>query len=119
MTNMEKIIEELLSRFPEFENSEERKEVYENDGPYIYFGYFCDFLLKKIDKSEEDEFIKRTFAYINEIYERNDLTPDVWDLFKIELLERFELENRYIDLANKYLKGKALLAFKKQEGRPK
>ena len=117
--NDKKIIEELLNKFPEFKNSEERKEVYEDDGPYIYFSYFCNFLLKKIDESGDDEFAKRTFAYINEVYERKDLTSDIWDLFKIELLERFELEDKYITLAKKYLKDKALLAFQKQEGRPK
>ena len=112
------LVDELLSRFPEFRNSQDRKEVYENDGPYIYFSYFGDFLLKKIDESKESEFVKQAFSYINEIHERKNLTSDIWDLFGIELLERFEWKDKYQKVANRYLKGKALLAFQKREGRP-
>jgi len=116
--DFEKTIEELLFRFPEFSNSEDRKQVYDNDGAYIYFSYFGDFLLDKIDKSENDEFIKKAFNYMNEIFDREGMTTDIWDLFNIELFERFDFEDKYKILASKYLKGKALLAFQNREGRP-
>ena len=113
-----KITKELLERFPEFANSEERKEVYDEDGAYIYFSYFGDFLLTKMDESEDSDFVKKTFDYINEIYENPLLTTNLWDLFGIELFERFEMEEKYRRIAEKYLTGKALNAFHGQGIRP-
>lgn len=117
LTNQE-VQEELLSRFPEYAHSDERKQVYDDDGAYIYFSYFGNFLLEEIDSSGETELVKRSFDYINEIYSRENLSAEVWDLINIELLERFEMEENYRKLAEKYLTGNALRAFQKQEGRP-
>lgn len=112
------IVEKLLETFPEFASSPERREVYENDGPYIYMSYFGDFLLKKIEEDKDHEFVRRAFDFINTIYEDPSLNSHIWDLFGIEIFERFEMEDHYVNLANKLLKGKALVAFQKREGRP-
>ena len=62
--------------------------------------------------------VERFLTYINEVFEREGLSSKKWDLFNIELLERLELNDAYINLANRKLKGKALLAFQRKEGRP-
>lgn len=113
-----KITSELLEKFPEFANSEERKEVYEEDGAYTYFSYFGDFLLTKMEESEDSIFIKKSFNFINEVYANPQLTTNLWDLFGIELLQRFDMEKKYRQIAEKFLTGKALMAFHKQGVRP-
>ena len=113
------IVGKLLEIFPEFTSSQERKEVYENDGPYIYMSYFGDFLLNKIEEDKDSEFVRRAFDFINSSFEDPALNSHIWDLFGIEIFERFEMEDHYVKLANELLKGKALLAFQKREGRPK
>ena len=117
LTN-EEVKEELLKRFPEFANSDDRKEVFEEDGPYIYFNYFSNFLLRKITESGDSEIVKRAFDFINSIHSRENLSAEVWDLIGIELLETFEANDKARNLANRYLTGKALEAFQKQKGRP-
>jgi hypothetical protein len=112
------MIERLLSKFPEFASSEERKEVYENDGPYTYMSYFGDFLLNKIEEDANSEFVQRTFDFINTSFEDPNINTKIWDLLNLELYERFEMESKYKSVALKYLKGKALLAFKEKKGRP-
>lgn len=112
------LVTELLNKFPEFAQSPERNEVYENDGAYIYYSYFGDFLLNHIDADENSEFVLRAFSFINEVFERTELNSKIWDLFVIELFERFDMEDKYTQLANKLLNGKALLAFQERNGRP-
>lgn len=112
------IVGKILKTFPEFESSSERKEVYDNDGPYIYMSYFGNFLLNKIEEDENNEFIQRAFDFINNSFEDPELNSHIWDLFNLEIFQRFDMEDRCVNLANKFLKGRALLAFQKREGRP-
>lgn len=112
------IVDKLLKAFPEFAYSPERKEVYENDGPYIYMSYFGDFLLNKIEEDEESELVQRAFDFINSIFEDPNINSQIWDLFNIEIFERFEMEPKYESVATSHLKGKALLAFQEKKGRP-
>jgi hypothetical protein len=113
-----KIIENLLISFPEFVESEERSHIFDEDGPYIFFSYFGNFLLEKIDENNDSEFVHRTFAFINSYFDDSVISQAVWDLFNIEIFWRLKLKTKYKNLANKHLKGKALLAFQKEEGRP-
>lgn len=121
---MEKLInetvkKELLDKFPEFKESNEFKvHLDQEGGPYEYFARFADFILKEIESSEDSEIVKRMFDFISNVYSRENLSEEVWDLFGIELLEVFEVNEKTKNLANKYLTGKALKAFQKQEGRP-
>ena len=117
LTNQE-LQQELLSKFPEYANSADRKEVYDDDGPYIYFSYFGNFLLREIDDLGDTELVKRSFDFVNEVYSRANISAEVWDLMGIELLERFELEEKYRNMAKKYLTGNALKAFLQKDGRP-
>jgi hypothetical protein len=116
--DFQNIVEKLLKTFPEFESSTERKEVYDNDGPYTYMSYFGDFLLSKIEEGSQSEFIQRTFSFINSSFEDTSFNSTLWDLFLIEIFERLDMEDKYTNVANHYLKGKALIAFQTREGRP-
>lgn len=118
LTN-EDIKRELLIKFPEFQESDDFKLSLDPEGgPYEYLARFADYLLKEMDKSSNAEIVKRAFGFINDIYSRENISAEVWDLMGIELLETIETDEKHRDLANKYLTGKALKAFQNQEGRP-
>ena len=100
--NNESIKEEILEKFPEFRQTEEFGEIFDDDGPYIYISYFGDFLLKNIDQSEHGEIVKRAFRFINDVYSRPEMSAEVWDLLGIELLERLGVNSKYGNIARKY-----------------
>ncbi len=113
-----RVKDDLVKAFPEFKDSQEYKEIFVEDGPYTYLSYFGNFLTKEINQSGDNEVVRRAFGFINDTYAREDLSAEVWDMLGIELLERLETEAGYKILANQYLKGLALVAFQKNEGRP-
>ena len=106
----------LLKTFPEFATSPLRAEIYENDGPYTYMSYFGDFLLQKIDNADTD-FINRAFEFINQCFDDSTFSRKLWDLFVIEIFERFDMDESYTGLARANLHGKALDAFLVRKGR--
>ena len=114
----ETLIIELLNSFPEFEKSEERRDLFDEDGPYIYFSYFGEYILKEINKNKNSKLIIRFFDFINKYFESENLSATTWDLFNIEFFFRLHLKKEYEEIANQYLKGKALLAFSEKKGRP-
>ncbi len=115
----EEMKELLLAKFPEFrESTEFKEELGDEAGSYEYYARFADFILKEINKNKETDLAKRTFEFINDIYSSESISADVWDLFGIELLETFENDDNAKVLAEKYLKGKALEAYKNKVGRP-
>ncbi len=116
---LRKMTIELLARFPEFDEWEERKlYVYDDSGAYTYFQYFFYYLEELLDGQPDSEVFERVFAFINEVFEDSDLTADVWDLFGIEFFEKFELDETLKNMANEKLTGKARLAFLEGKGRP-
>ncbi|MBP6860079.1 MAG: hypothetical protein KBC38_00750 [Candidatus Pacebacteria bacterium] len=112
------IVDRLLVAFPEFASSRERREVYDNDGPYTYMSYFGDFLLDRIDKDDNAEIVRRAFNFINDEFEHSLFNSYVWDLLLLELFSRLDMQQHYKNVANKLLTGRALAAFQTREGRP-
>ena len=115
----ENVKKELLSQFPEFRESNEYKNHLDLEGgPYEYFARFADYVLNDINTHANTALIEKVFNFINELYARQDMSAEVWDLLSIELLETFEVDEKVKLLARQHLHGPALEAFIEQKGRP-
>ena len=88
---LKEVKNKLLERFPEFQISEERSQVYDDDGAYVYFQYFYYYIEKLVNQQRDGDVVYRMFDFINEVFESKELDKYVWDLFNIELFELFEL----------------------------
>ena len=121
-TKSDKILEtlkaELPKRFPEFSQTKEFQNLEEDESAYVYYMYFANYLEKIIDEDKGSEIVVRSFGFINEIYEKEELLPEAWDLIGIELFDQFERNSKYAELAEKYLTGRALSAFRGEGDRP-
>ena len=116
---LEEVTKLLLARYPEFyEWGKSGDRLDENDGAYIYFGWFYHFLDLLVESQTGGEIIDRAFDFINEVFESDMLTYSVWNLFGIEFFERFEYDKNWGEMAHKKLKGKALIAFAERKGCP-
>ncbi len=115
--NYDKIISRLLLAFPDFSNSAERREVYDNDGPYIYMQYFMNYLLDRTKKGSTGPLLQ-AFEFVNNLFEEDTMSSKTWDLFNIEFFDRIKEDQEITNQAKLHLKGKALNAFFHLVGRP-
>ena len=115
--NYDGIISRLLLAFPDFSNSAERREVYDNDGPYIYMQYFMNYLLDRRKKGNS-EILLQALEFVNNLFEEENMSSKTWDLFNIEFFDRIKEDQGMTTQAKLHLKGKALNAFVHLAGRP-
>lgn len=107
------IVNNLVERFPDYRMSDE----FDKDSlhsQYVMFSGFGRFLTAEIEKEEQsDELTKRAFQFINEIYNgptiKSDTDPQdtLQNLIYIEIFENLAQTKRGVQIARKYLIGKA------------
>lgn len=109
----ENIIDITLERFPEFRDSEEFKNMtLDADLPYIFYGWFKEFIMKKLETNgESDPIIRKLVAFINESFNDSNADPESLNLLQIELFEPLPISKENMIFARKNFTGKALEAF--------
>ena len=109
----ENIINITLERFPEFRDSQEFKNLtLDADLPYIFYGWFKQFIFKKLENyGEKDLIIVKFISFINELFNDPNADQKSLSLVKIELLEPLRIPGRNVKFARKNFSGKALEAF--------
>ena len=114
--NYQNIIEVTLNSFPEFKESKQFKEIMEEVDislPYIFFGYFNEFIIDHLtsEKHRGSPIIQRFVIFVNELFADTNSDPKVLNLIQIEIFELLAESKELIEFARKNLVGKALDTF--------
>ena len=131
------IVNIFLDRVPELKKTESFDEK-DLELPHVFFGNFANFLLKRIEKTQnpaQDEIIRKTFSFLNEVFnapktewqkqitarirsndkfsreEMEKISLEPTNLLGIEFFESFVSSKKTIDVAQKLLKDDALESF--------
>src|SRR3989344_7779066 len=109
--NFENIIQILLEKFPEFNLSKEFEEC-DKENPFLIFGAFSIFLIKKIEKSKNPE-LEQSIRDAYKLFDEMDSTnnKNLGDLVVTGVFEDLVQNAKAIDLARKLFSKKTLIDF--------
>lgn len=103
--NYENLYDEFKTVVPEgsafYEEKEEENDLDETDGQHIYFGEVVVPYIRELLKSNEDEKLKKVFAFLEEM--EKDKDPKVCEVVEFTVLEQLSDNKEELEKLKPYM----------------